>query len=1175
MQAPDPTADEPAASVLLVAGMHRSGTSAVGALLHAAGVDLGREDHLLGASAENERGYFENRRIVRLNDDLLAHFGGSWDRPPTPPEGWAASPGLEPFRAAAHTIFAEDFTPDAALIAAKDPRVSVLLPFWRSVRPARSLVVVRDPLEVVASLARRDMTAPHAIRLWMRYTVQALRDGDGGPIVFYDDLFERPDVVIDALRPFVDVSDHLDVVASSLRHNRRSELGRADGALGELVGPAHDLYQRLRSEPVDSVLASLDVPPPGSAATEALEDLRRAEARAARLEHDARVGRAAAEEIRALSTQLASARRVDAELSGALAAITDLEGRVAEARHERDAARRDADKQTAARTAAQSHLRSLQQSSAALLRAEAGLRSEKRAAEQRAQRLAGEQQRRVELEKRLDATSGELEQARRAAGEAQHAFDRLRGRRSVRSVLKVAGAVRPAFRVWRAVRRRLSPRSSGVAPEAGPEPRPGPAAEATAAVPKWGEAVDRMLAAPDVAVVVPVYGAPDEVERCLDSVVATTDGDVPLIVIDDASPGDAITALLERYRSLPNITILDNAQNLGFVRTVNRGLEAAGSADVVILNSDTEVTPGWLSRLRAAAYSAADVGTATPFSDNAGAFSAPEPGTNEYPDHPLDSIAREITRTSRWLRPEGPTGNGFCLYMKRSFLDDVGDLDHESFPRGYGEENDICMRGVDRGWRHVIDDATVVRHALGTSFGAERTTLMKQGRAKLDELHPTYTQRVREFLASPDLASARVAVGHAISGIEQDSTPRRSRVLYVMHGAGGGTPLTNLDLMRGVEHQYEPVLLRSDGRRLTFSMLEAGEVVETEHHDLDTPITAGGPRHDEYRNVVAGFIARAGIEMVHVRQFIHHSLDIADICAAMRIPLIVSLHDYYPVCPTTQLLDDQMRFCAGRCTPGQGTCFVDFPWLGDLPHLKHDYVHTWRAMFAPVLEQADALVTTAPSAKQVILNGFPQLAAADFRVIEHGRDLDQRELAVPPTPGGKIRILVPGNVNEQKGGAVIKQLIAMDESSRLEFVVLGNVKHTLKPLGIEMGPYERDEFHGLVERISPSFSAVLSIWAETYSHTVSESWAAGLPVLAFDLGAVGERIARHGGGWRFDPSDPEALYRGILEIADDPGAYEAGRERARVENLRSVSEMSADYLDLYGDVMASRRRVGR
>ena len=166
------------------------------------------------------------------------------------------------------------------------------------------------------------------------------------------------------------------------------------------------------------------------------------------------------------------------------------------------------------------------------------------------------------------------------------------------------------------------------------------------------------------------------------------------------------------------------------------------------------------------------------------------------------------------------------------------------------------------------------------------------------------------------------------------------------------------------------------------------------------------------------------------------SLDIADICAAMRIPLIVSLHDYYPVCPTTQLLDDQMRFCGGRCTPGQGTCFVDFPWLGDLPHLKHDYVHTWRAMFAPVLEQADALVTTAPSAKQVILNGFPQLAAADFRVIEHGRDLDQRELAVPPTPGGKIRILVPGNVNEQKGGAVIKQLIAhlpfLDSTGRFQ-----------------------------------------------------------------------------------------------------------------------------------------------
>ena len=101
-------------------------------------------------------------------------------------------------------------------------------------------------------------------------------------------------------------------------------------------------------------------------------------------------------------------------------------------------------------------------------------------------------------------------------------------------------------------------------------------------------------AAPDVAIVVPIYGAPDAVERCLDSVIEHTTGRARLIVIDDASPDDAMAPLLARYATRANVTLLRNVTNRGFTATANRGMAEAGRADVVLLNADTKVGPNWL-----------------------------------------------------------------------------------------------------------------------------------------------------------------------------------------------------------------------------------------------------------------------------------------------------------------------------------------------------------------------------------------------------------------------------------------------------------------------------------------------------------------------------------------------------------------------------------------------------
>ena len=132
-----------------------------------------------------------------------------------------------------------------------------------------------------------------------------------------------------------------------------------------------------------------------------------------------------------------------------------------------------------------------------------------------------------------------------------------------------------------------------------------------------------------VTVIVPVYGGLEYTRRCLESVVQHAGGDVPieLLVIDDASPELPIREYVDEFATTAApfpITVLHNPENLGFVRTVNRGLRRA-AGDVVILNSDTAVTAGWLDRLAAAA-ALPDVATVTPLTSHGSICTLPDVG---------------------------------------------------------------------------------------------------------------------------------------------------------------------------------------------------------------------------------------------------------------------------------------------------------------------------------------------------------------------------------------------------------------------------------------------------------------------------------------------------------------------------------------------------------------------
>ena len=273
---------------------------------------------------------------------------------------------------------------------------------------------------------------------------------------------------------------------------------------------------------------------------------------------------------------------------------------------------------------------------------------------------------------------------------------------------------------------------------------------------------------PTVEIVVPIYGNLELVQRCVRSILATRGtGAWHLTLIDDASPGPDVRAWLRQFAlNHPGVTVLENARNLGFVQTVNLGMRLGGRRDVVLLNSDTEVGNDWLDRLRAAALGQESVGTVTPFSNNATICSYPQfcidnplpPGLNTA------AMDRLCAGSNPGHAVEIPTAVGFCMYIRRACLDQVGEFDAANFGKGYGEENDFCLRATAMGWRHLHALDVFVYHEGGASFKESRVALQANALAAIRRLHPGYEDLIRDFVQKDPARPYREAIDRARAG---------------------------------------------------------------------------------------------------------------------------------------------------------------------------------------------------------------------------------------------------------------------------------------------------------------------------------------------------------------------------------------------------------------------------
>ncbi|MBI3423623.1 MAG: glycosyltransferase [Acidobacteria bacterium] len=615
-------------------------------------------------------------------------------------------------------------------------------------------------------------------------------------------------------------------------------------------------------------------------------------------------------------------------------------------------------------------------------------------------------------------------------------------------------------------------------------------------------------APPKIDVIVPVYRGVEETLDCLASVLRSRPAvGYELIVIDDAGPEPELRKYLAALAAQGLLTLLHNAENLGFVKTVNRGMRLHPERDVVLLNSDTQVTGDWLDRLTRAAVSAPEIGTVTPLSNNATICSYP--AAFEVNELPVDANLAKLDQLCAQINPgkvvEVPTAVGFCMYIRRACLNQVGYFDEQNFGRGYGEENDFCMRALAHGWRHVLTTDTFVYHAGNISFGAEHSPAKQKAAAILNKLHPTYSRRVQQHVADNPAKPARRRLDLArLSNVGAGPT-----VLFINHNMGGGVARHVRDLVTA---------LARDGMRSVILQALGLNQVQLLHPDIGPLPNLVFDVHSEFNDLL-GALRALNISHAHIHHTVGLPKEALLAVRTLRVPYDWTIHDYYSICPRLNLLDGAGRYCGEPDAPVCDQCIRKngaFVGAFSTPELS---ITPWREAHAEWLAGARKVFVPHHSVGARLKPYFPLV---DFEERRHIESYPQaKSLALPRLEGEPLRVAVLGVLVPHKGSELVLAC-AKDAAARrlpLSFHLIGQVHHPERfaALGnVTMtGEYKEEEVFAVLETQRCHCAFFASIIPETYSFTLSIALAARLFPVAFDLGAIGARIRESGWGHLF------------------------------------------------------------
>lgn len=604
-------------------------------------------------------------------------------------------------------------------------------------------------------------------------------------------------------------------------------------------------------------------------------------------------------------------------------------------------------------------------------------------------------------------------------------------------------------------------------------------------------------------IVVPVYNGFVHLERLTRSLFINTDPRCRFIFIDDASTESGIRELLITLSKNPNVKLLTNEKNLGFLGSVNKAMGCVETDYAILLNTDTEVPPMWIPRMIKPFLSQSKLATTTPFTNSGVTFSFPKFGIDNKIDSNLEDIDkafRNIFCNSAELL-QTYSGTGFCMAINMRCWHEIGQLDEKKYGKGYGEENDWCFRATKAGWKHELVCNLFVKHYHGGSFlSDEKKHLMSLHLDILKKEYPNIMLKdVPEFFEKDPWKIFRLLAALLLS--------KNNATLYIDLGLDKET--------KSGANSYS--------QKETKLLLDSGESVLLLNFDLHT-----NSWQVKTLNFDVGYsiCLRALIDVslllnvISIKKIVINNLAfyrnipeiiplICKIKAISKCRLEYRWHDYFPVCPSFFLIDKDglpcnvnQRYSCKDCQTENKNFTVQW----------NKSILEWRNLFNELFHHTDEIRFFSYYSRKIAINFFPIIEKKSV-VLEHLPLINENSLTYKrPSLDDieKVNFCFVGNFTEVKGS---KQYIAFAKRWLLKhpnsnFFVLGLLDEKLPPFINYIGIYDREDLGEKLTQHSIHIVMNLSLANETFSYTSQELMLMNVPLVVYSCGAPAERIKR-------------------------------------------------------------------
>lgn len=387
------------------------------------------------------------------------------------------------------------------------------------------------------------------------------------------------------------------------------------------------------------------------------------------------------------------------------------------------------------------------------------------------------------------------------------------------------------------------------------------------------------------------------------------------------------------------------------------------------------------------------------------------------------------------------------------------------------------------------------------------------------------TLRPEDFLSSEDHA-AYLSMADRIAE-KRLADDRRPTILHVLHGLGGGI----------VAHCEDVAELTAEaGVRSLLVRATAGPRAL-----LVDPVTRVGCRIDLAGGIddLIAAVAPLNVKSVHLHHVLGHPDTIWELPKRLGVPIDITVHDYYWICPRVTLMDETERYCG---EPPLNACAKCVLFGGVYPGEAARYeelggsVAAWRRYHCMRLESARSVFVPSLDVLERMRRYCP---TANLQHLGHAEPVPSTVHACGTANSDRIGVAVIGGIGVHKGFEELIRLVRWSDKRNLhlQFHVIGSVPDPNRFAGLNNvvlnGSYARKRLPDILASAQCQLALFLSVWPETYCYTLSEALAAGLIPVGYDIGAVGDRIRGLDVGITVPhPSSPEQIVQALMDAYD-------------------------------------------